>query len=364
MIPLILGAVCVLLLLIFGMQRYIRRWLRQQLPERWSAHSRLLGLAALVIACVSVVVFVTPGLVLMHFWLAAMLADLGCTAYRKLTGKNALRRIPLIVPLLTTAFVLIYGSWNIANPIRTCYTYTSPKPLSQNYRIVLITDTHYDTIQDPAVLEAAIPAINAENPDIIILGGDIVEEGTSREAMQEVFAQLGKLNSTYGSYYIFGNHDRQTYSSHPAYSRKELWRTIEDNGITVLSQQYNVIHSELVLAGMEDLSVYRGADRPPLSEFLDPEDAGKLIIVADHQPNRWESHKEGGMDLQLSGHTHAGQIWPIGHFLELAGGLSYGEYHLDGCTAIVSSGFAGWGYTLRTSEHSEYVVIDILADQT
>ena len=62
------------------------------------------------------------------------------------------------------------------------------------------------------------------------------------------------------------------------------------------------------------------------------------------------------IDLELSGHTHAGQIWPIGHFTEMAGQLNYGLYQRGSCKVIVSSGEAGWGYSMRTQEHCEYVI--------
>lgn len=99
--------------------------------------------------------------------------------------------------------------------------------------------------------------------------------------------------------------------------------------------------------------------RSPLPDLID---RNRLVVIADHQPNRWKESASAGGDLQLSGHTHAGQIWPIGQFLELAGGLSCGQYNRDGITSIVSSGFAGWGFTMRTSEWCEYVIVDVVPD--
>ncbi|MFR5087844.1 MAG: hypothetical protein ACLTDT_09920 [Clostridium sp.] len=72
-----------------------------------------------------------------------------------------------------------------------------------------------------------------------------------------------------------------------------------------------------------------------------------------------EENAQAGVDLELSGHTHAGQIWPIGHFTEMAGQLNYGLYQRGSCKVIVSSGEAGWGYSMRTQEHCEYVMINL-----
>ena len=63
--------------------------------------------------------------------------------------------------------------------------------------------------------------------------------------------------------------------------------------------------------------------------------------------------------MELSGHTHAGQLWPVGVLSELTGVLNYGEYQEENCKVIVSSGFTGWGYPIRTEEHCEYVLINV-----
>ncbi len=84
--------------------------------------------------------------------------------------------------------------------------------------------------------------------------------------------------------------------------------------------------------------------------------------MADHQPIESEENDAQGVDLQLSGHTHAGQIWPTGVLSELLGALNYGQYRTGGCDVIVSSGIAGWAYAMRTGEHCEYVVVDLKAE--
>ncbi len=263
-----------------------------------------------------------------------------------------------IIPIVVTAILFAYGFWNMNYVVRTEYDVATDKNIG-NYKIMLITDTHYDTIQDTKVLKENVDKMNAENPDIVILGGDMVEENTSKEAMQEVFQILGKLESTYGIYYVYGNHDRQPYTESPSYTDEELENAILENGITILEDDYKVINEELILAGRADAAWGNSSNRASVEEILSDVNREKYIIMADHQPIEAEENNAQGVDLELSGHTHAGQLWPVGIFTELTGGFNYGEYQKENCTVIVSSGFTGWGYPIRTEEHCEYVVINV-----
>ena len=84
--------------------------------------------------------------------------------------------------------------------------------------------------------------------------------------------------------------------------------------------------------------------------------------MVDHQPRDAVWNASQGADLQLFGHTHAGQVWPLGLLLtHLGQPMNYGWFSFGDKGAVVSSGFAGWGFPFRTQEHSEYVVIQIIA---
>ncbi len=167
------------------------------------------------------------------------------------------------------------------------------------------------------------------------------------------------MDTTYGVYYVYGNHDSQPYSNSPAYTKKELAYAILDNGLTILEDDYVEINRELILAGRADAAWRNDSGRMTPEELLIDADREKYIIVADHQPVEAKDQGTAGADLLLSGHTHAGQIWPVGCITELTGQLNYGEYDENGCKVIVSSGFAGWGYPLRAQGHCEYVIVHI-----
>ncbi|MDO4305349.1 MAG: metallophosphoesterase [Eubacteriales bacterium] len=309
----------------------------------------------------------TIAMALLHVLVLSMVLDIAALACRKIFAKkketgltNLCRKLygSGLVPVMITAVLFTYGFVNMNHPTKTEYTVETDKKV-RDYKIVLITDTHYATIQNTDLLKEKIGEINAQEPDIVILGGDIVEEGTTKEKMQEVFQRLGGLESKYGIYYVYGNHDRQPYTNSPAYTREELENAIAENGITILEDSYMEINDDLVLAGRADAAWGNRSGRASAEALLDGIDREKYIIVADHQPIEAEENDAQGADLLLSGHTHAGQIWPVGCFTELTGGLNYGEYRQGNCKVIVSSGFTGWGYPVRTQEHCEYVMINI-----
>lgn len=263
-----------------------------------------------------------------------------------------------LLPVVITGILLTYGYWNMGRAERTEYYLETEKNVD-DYNIILITDTHYGTIQSTEILKGKISEINAQSPDVVILGGDLVEEGTSKEKMEEVFDVLGKIASKYGIYYVYGNHDRQPYTANRSFTDKELENAITSNGITILEDTYTELPNNLVLVGRGDAAWGNSSDRKSIKEILEEIDIDKYIIVADHQPIEAEENDAQGVDLEVSGHTHAGQIWPVGVFTELFGMLNYGEYQIGDCTVIVSSGFTGWGYPIRTQEHCEYAVIHI-----
>lgn len=159
---------------------------------------------------------------------------------------------------------------------------------------------------------------------------------------------------------INGNHDRQPYTDDRSYTDEELDNAITENGITILEDGYIEIQNNLIIAGRGDASWGNASGRESSQEILEGVDHGKFIIMVDHQPIEAMENSEQGVDLQLSGHTHAGQIWPVGVLSELTGVLNYGEYQKADCRVIVSSGFTGWGYPIRTEGRCEYVMISII----
>ena len=125
--------------------------------------------------------------------------------------------------------------------------------------------------------------------------------------------------------------------------------TITQAGIQILEDETTVINQEIALIGRADRGG-RNAKRKDISSLVKELNPEQEWIVLDHQPSEYKKAENTGCDMILSGHTHAGQIWPVGLFASLFhfDELNYGEQKQGNLDAIVTSGIAGWGYPIRT----------------
>lgn len=270
-----------------------------------------------------------------------------------------------IIAILMAALMCGYGRYNIFHVVRTEYTVQTQKNIrSEGYKLVLLSDLHYGVTMNDAQLQEVVDRINNENADIIVLDGDIVDESTTFEQMKSAFRILGQAESKYGVYYVYGNHDKNNYASKPNYTAETLADTIRGSGIKILEDDTTLINQEVVLIGRADWSDTNG-NRKDISTLVGGLNNKQEWIVLDHQPAEYENVEKAGADLILSGHTHAGQIWPAGLFASILhfDDLNYGKIQHGNLNAIVTSGIAGWAYPIRTEKHSEYVVLNIMPEK-
>ncbi len=251
-----------------------------------------------------------------------------------------------LIPLFFGLFAVFFGFFHIRNVHATHYTIETE---SLQMRIVFLSDLHYPNAMSPKRLREYCDEISQAKPDLVIFGGDIVDESTSEAQTHECITILDSIESTHGSYFIFGNHDNlHRTSENPA-----LMQALQKSDITALADE-RVKIGALTLIGRKDRS---NSTRTPLSELMPQEDS--FVLVVDHQPLDAEETVQCGADLMLSGHTHNGQIWPIG-FINALLGPKYGHYTLEEMDLLVSSGIVGWGYPVRTQGISEYVILDLV----
>lgn len=307
--------------------------------------------------------------VLLHIVVLALVMDLLNYIFKILSKRNTIafnkwRTVyeSGIVPIILTAIILAYGYWNMNDIVEKDYKiYTNKNIREEGYRVAMISDLHYGTVMNREKLQAVCNDIEESEPDIVVLCGDIVDEKTTIEQMKEVTEILGDIKSKYGVFYIYGNHDDARYSSIPSYTKDELKNELLLNNIHVLVDESYEINDDFVIVGRDDEGFSKEEGRKSSEDLIANIDKSKFILLLDHQPSELNLNSSLGYDLQLSGHTHKGQIWPAGLISELFNfnELEYGYKKIGDYEIIVSSGISGWNYPIRTGSKSEYLIIDI-----
>ncbi len=326
-------------------------------------------LLAAVILIPSMPIFSLSLLFLLHVVVLASVCEILYGAARIVSSQTAQKIRPLyrsgLVPLLGALLFFAYGFWNMHTvTARTEVIHGGAAIPPAGYTVIFLSDLHFENSMTPADLSAYAEEIAAAKPDAVILGGDIVDERTSKEGMHAAFSVLGNIPTTYGVYYIYGNHDRALYTSEPAFSEDELADTIRAADIHILRDESTLLTPTLTLTGREDRSRERQTGTPRLSHKMLAENLpqGAYHILADHQPREWQEASDAGFSLLLSGHTHRGQIWPVGLAIEALDKdtFVYGHKKEGNLDFLVSSGIAGWGYPIRTEGNCEYVIVILI----
>jgi len=227
-------------------------------------------------------------------------------------------------------------------------------------RIAQITDLHIGPLTGGTWLQKVVDKVNALKPDIIVITGDLVDG--SVEDLRHHVAPIADLRARYGIYFITGNHEY--------YSGVEEWSTyVTQQGIRVLRNERVSISTGLSgesfdLAGVDDWGSrhFPGAS-PDLSKALAGRDAKKALILLAHQPAAIDEAAAHGVDLQLSGHTHGGQIWPFNYLVYLQQPYLQGLYrHPHTSTQIyISPGTGFWGPPMRLGTLAEITHITLRA---
>ena len=264
------------------------------------------------------------------------------------------KQVTGLVVSATVAFIIIAGHINALTPRIRTLTLSIPKnshPM-KTLNIVVASDIHLGTIICKARLERIVAKINTLNPDLVLLPGDVVDEDIGPVIQQNLGETLRRIQSRFGVVAITGNHE---YIG----GVEEASRYLTDHGVTVLRDSAIKIDNSIYIVGREDLSInqFTGKRRKSLQELMVTVDRNYPVLLMDHQPFRLEEAEHNGVDLQLSGHTHHGQLWPFNFITKKVYELSWG-YKKKGNTHIyVSCGVGTWGPPVRTGNRPEIVHI-------
>ena len=281
--------------------------------------------------------------------------------------------------ILILCLVLLTGTYGYFHE-RTLYTkeyqVTVDKPLNSegSLRIVLASDLHLGYSIGTYHVEHLVNRINELDADLVLFAGDTFDN--EFEAIQDpdtISRLLSQIQSTYGSFACFGNHDMDEpllggFSVGKASDSDDsrMLQFFQDSNIRLLNDEAILIDNSFYLVGRKDLGRSEKIEGGRLSpeELLAPLDKEKTILVLDHEPDELSSLAKAGADLDLSGHTHNGQIFPGNLLIGLFWENPYGVQEMDGMTSVVTSGVGVWGPNMRVGTNSEVVLLTVQFQET
>lgn len=260
---------------------------------------------------------------------------------------NAITSLVLTGIMLVT---FIAGNIHYHNKQRQEINLTTEKHLEHPLKIVMLSDLHAGFHNRRAEVGRWVNLINKEQPDYILIAGDIIDGNVRPLLAQGTAEELQRLNAP--TLACLGNHEYIT-------GIDKSIDLIEQTGIKILKDRAISIGNVTVI-GRDDRVNRR---RKSVEQLMQNVTRDNYIILLDHQPFKLEEAEQNGVDLQLSGHTHQGQVWPLNWVTKKMYECDYGQYRKGKTDYYVSSGMGLWGGKFRIGTDSEYVVITITSNK-
>jgi predicted MPP superfamily phosphohydrolase len=222
--------------------------------------------------------------------------------------------------------------------------------LLKELNIALVSDVHLGNIICNSHLTRIVEKINGLNPDVVLIAGDLVDEDIQPVIRMNLGETLRQIKSKYGVYGITGNHE-YIGGVEPA------CKYLTEHGIIMLRDSTLEIAHAFTLVGREDVSIrqFNGRQRKPLNELMSSVNKALPVLLMDHQPLHLNEAVENGADLQVSGHTHHGQLWPFNCIAKAVYEVSWGYLRKAQTQFYVSCGVGTWGPPMRTGNRPEVV---------
>lgn len=221
---------------------------------------------------------------------------------------------------------------------------------ADGYKLTLISDIHLSPVLGRDVCQRIVDKANGTNADLIALVGDLADGSVSD--LRSAAAPLRQLRAREGVYFSTGNHEY--------FSGAREWKAHLSGplGIRVLDNEREELE-HFDLAGVNDLAGEDYDDGPDYAKALSGRDPGRATVLLAHQPSMVLDAKEYGVDLQLSGHTHGGQMWPGNFLAALANPTLYGLDRYDDTQVYVTRGAGAWGPPVRVGAEPDITVLEL-----
>jgi predicted MPP superfamily phosphohydrolase len=261
----------------------------------------------------------------------------------------------------TTKYLLVFNLFlyfcGFINKFFIRYTnYSIITEKNVNLRIAFISDLHLGAAWSSArLLRKIVNTINDSGADLILLGGDIIEAKLDLQNSQKYAEIISSLRAKFGVYAILGNHE---------YYIGDIGKIVDflekDCAVRVLLDEFLRIDQNLILIGREDGGHNRVAIRNSIDKIIGTsKNKNDFLLMLDHNPKYFNEAVSRGIDLQLSGHTHNGQLFPFNLLVKFFYEKPYGKLKKQNSTLLVSSGVGTWGPPVKLFSKPEVLVVEI-----
>ncbi|MGW4748114.1 metallophosphoesterase [Streptomyces sp. NPDC004290] len=225
---------------------------------------------------------------------------------------------------------------------------------AHGYRIAVVSDIHLGPILGRAHTQRIVDTINATQPDLIAVVGDLVD-GTV-ENLGPAAEPLARLRARHGSFFVTGNHEY--------FSGADAWVDhVRELGLRPLRNARVEVPAGFDLAGVDDVAGESEGHGPDFVRALGDRDRARAAVLLAHQPVVIDDAVRHGVDLQLSGHTHGGQLWPGNYLAELANPTVAGLERYGDTQLYVSRGAGAWGPPVRVGAPSDITIVELASKQ-
>jgi predicted MPP superfamily phosphohydrolase len=263
---------------------------------------------------------------------------------------RSFQNISLCILMTVPIVVVIIGRENYSHLRINEYRIAVPKKPAkiEHIKIAVASDFHLGELSNERFLRDFVDKLNAQKPDLVLLPGDIVEGGNRHAETGEFERQFERIESTYGVYASLGNHE---YHGTPG--NLDFFRRAK---ITVLQDAVMRVGDAFYLVGRNDNHIN---NRKSMQELLSYISVNLPIIVIDHRPSGYDGVSRSPVDIEVSGHTHNGQIFPFNYMISYLYDLSWGYKKIRNTHFFVTCGIQGWGPHVRTAGASEIMIINV-----
>ncbi len=276
-----------------------------------------------------------------------------------------------IIYLVLLIGLMTYGLFHARKIDVNNYNVTVNKECDglENLKVVLVADMHMGYSVNTSMMQDMVDKINAQNPDLVVFAGDIYDNDyyaiKEPEKIIEIFSSI---KSKYGTFACYGNHDIDelilggfTFSGDNKEASLEMDNLLAESNVKLLQDEGVLIDNKFYLFGRPDrVKLGRGIyKRKKPKEIVENLDVTKPIFVIDHRPEQFEELAEAGVDLDFSGHTHAGQFFPLNLTSKITWKNPWGIYVTDNMTNITTSGVGFYGPPIRIGSDAEVAVVNV-----